>query len=194
MTDTLLIDDNLQTEDQLIIILRNKNYKVLLHFIEVNYRSKFRTEQSGESFESCIDWCAQNAGTVEDVKQVLLQMFAKFYRQLPSPVKANLAYLAEEIGYTNSSPHLARLKDRSKKLTSATKTAYNVMVKQVQDYVAELRQRRGPQPRVHLQEVTIPASMMMRQDEKFILDVRNEAEPTLIGRVSSSQSDLQLSA
>lgn len=198
MTDTLLIYEHMQTEDQLFILLRNKNYKFLLHFIDVNYRLKFRTEQSGESFESCIDWCAQNAGGVENARQVLLQLFAKFYRQLPSPVKNDLAYLAEEIGYVHSSPNIYRLKDRSKELAVDAKTAFNVMVKQVQDYVAEIRLRKKPQASVRFHEVTVPASMMMQNDEQFILDVRNAAKPSPLGdnpsRAGGPQSDLRLSA
>jgi hypothetical protein len=198
MTDTLLIDEHLQTEDQLFILLRNKKYKVLLHFIDTNYRLKFRTELSGESFESCIDWCAQNAGGVENARQVLLHLFAKFYRQLPSPVKTDLAYLAEEIGYISSSSNIYRLKDCSKELAAGTKTAFNVMVKQVQDYVAEMRLRKKPQASVRFHQVTVPASMRMQNDEQFILDVRNAAEPSLLGdnpsRAGGPQSDLRLSA
>ena len=47
MTDTHLIDVDLQTEDQLLILLRDKNYKVLMQLIDRDYRQQFRTEESG---------------------------------------------------------------------------------------------------------------------------------------------------
>jgi hypothetical protein len=201
MTDTRLIDDDLQTEDQLLILLRNKNYNDLMHFVDRDYRQQFRTEQSGETFEDCVDWCAQNAGGLENAKQVLVELFAKFYRQLPPPVRDNLAYLAEEIGYSPSRPRLSQLKERSIEGVATTKTAFNVMVKQVQDYVAEIRRRPEPQVSVRFHEPTVTPAMMMRCDEQFILDVQNATDPSLSGdnpcRAGGPQSDppdLRLSA
>jgi hypothetical protein len=181
MSAAIRIDDDLPTEDQLLILLRNRKHKVLLHYIDVHCRLKFRTEQSGASFESCIDWCAQNAGDVDDAKQLVLQLFAIFYRQLPSPVKANLAYLVEEIGYIATRPKLYRLKVRTMELAAATGAAIAVKVEQIQDYVAEIRSRRKPQSSVSFHAITLPASMMMKHDERFILDVPNDAEPSALG-------------
>ena len=201
MTDTQLIDDDLQTEDQLLILLRDKNYKVLMQLIDRDYRQRFRTEESGEAFEDCVDWCAQNAGGLENAKQVLLELFARFYPQLPARVRDNLAYLTEEIGYSPLRPKLSQLKERSIEGVATTKTAFNVMVKQVQDYVAEIRRRREPQVDVRFHEPTVTPAMMMQRDEQFILDVQNAADPSLSGdspcRAGGPQSDrpdLRLSA
>lgn len=195
MSNTFFVDDNPQTEDQLLIFLRKKNYDLLIRFFETNYRFNFHTEQSGESFENCINWCAQNAGNLQNAKEVVLRLFIRFYHQLPSPVRENLEYLAEEVGYTRTGPNLSKLKDRSKELAVATKTAYNVMVKQVQDYMAELRQRREPQVTVQFHQASIPASMMAHPDEQFLMDVRKDAKTSdPRERVSSSQDDLRLSA
>jgi hypothetical protein len=71
-------------------------------FLNANYRNTFRVEQSGETFESWIDWLSQNAGSVEGAKPVLRRFFAEFYDQLPLAAKANLAYVADEIDYAPS--------------------------------------------------------------------------------------------
>src|SRR5215469_12510347 len=144
MTDTT--EDDLYIEDQLLVLICNKKYKDLVHLIYEEYGQQFRTEKTGEAFEDCVDWCAQNAGSLENAKQVLSELFRKFYGQIPVQVRDNLAYLAEEIGYSPQYFHtLSLLKDRSKDRVGATKTAFNVMVKQVLDYVTEIRQRREQQ-------------------------------------------------
>jgi hypothetical protein len=193
MTEIRLTNEDLQTEEQLLMYLRHKDYKVLMHLIGRDYRQQFRTEQSGEAFEDCVDWCAQNAGGLENAKLVLLELFGQFYRQLPAPVRDNLAYLAEEIGYSPARPSLSQLKERSIEGVTATKTAFNVMVKQVQDYVAEIRRRREPQVSVRFHEPAVVPSMMMQRDEQFVLDVQNAADPSLAGdnpcRAGGPQSD-----
>lgn len=196
MTDIRLVDDDLQTEDQLLILLHNKDYKVLMNLIGKDYRQQFRAEQSGELFEDCVDWLAQNAGGLENAKQVLLELFARFYRQLPAPVRDNLAYLAEEIGYSPSRPNLSQLKERSIEGVAATKTAFNVMVKQVQDYVAEIRRRREPQVSVRFHEPPLAPAMLMRRDEQFILDVQNASSdnPCHAGGPQNDAPNLRLSA
>jgi hypothetical protein len=202
MTDTRSIDDDLQTEDQLLSLLRGKNYEVLMQLIDKDYRQQFCTEQSGEAFEDCVDWCAQNAGGLENAKQVLLQLFDRFYRQLPSPVRDNLAYLAEEIGYCPWRPRLSQLKERSIEGVATAKTAFNVMVKQVQDYVAEIRRRPELQVSVRFHEPSVTPAMMMRREEQFILDVQNAADPSRLddnpcragGPQSDAPPDLRLSA
>jgi 2-methylisocitrate lyase-like PEP mutase family enzyme len=116
-------------------------------------------------------------------------------------VRDNLANLTEEIGYSPSRPSLSQLKERSIEGVATTKTAINVMVKQVQDYVAEIRRRREAQDSVRFHESTVTPAMMMRRDEQFILDAQNAADPSLSGdnpcRADGPQSDppdLQLSA
>ena len=178
MTDILFVDDNPPTEDELITLLRNKNYNHLMRFLDINYRSKFRAEQSGESFENCINWCSQNTSNLENAKEVVLRLFDRYYRQLPLPVE-NLKYLAEEVGYAHSNSNLSKLKDRSKGLATVTKTAYNVMVKQVQDYAAELRQRRQPQAQVFFRETVVSGPKMHQE-----IDTQSE----------NSQGDFRLSA
>jgi len=163
-----------QAEEYLLTLLQDKNYAFLVHLINRDYGNQFRTEQSGEAFEDCVDWCAQNAGGIENAKLVLLELFAKFFHQLPMPVRDNLAYLAEEIGFSLSRPNLAQLKDRSKDRVSATKTAFNVMVKQVQDYVAEIRRRPEPQVSVRFHEPMVVAAR--RMERNLILDVQDVAD------------------
>jgi hypothetical protein len=143
MTDTWTVNNDLTTEEELFVLLENKDYKGLMRAIDKDYRLQFSTEQSGDAFEDCIDWCAQNAGGLEPAKHVLLELFNSFYSQLPVPVRDNLAYLAEEIGY--SLPGVVQWKSRSTKKDAPTRNAFNVMVKQVQDYMAEIRARRQPQ-------------------------------------------------
>src|SRR5580700_5518738 len=89
----------LKGTDQLLGLLRTKNYNPIMTFLNSNYRDTFRVEQSGETFEGWIDWLAQHAGSVEDAKPVLRRFFAEFYDQLPLVAKAKLAYVADEIDY-----------------------------------------------------------------------------------------------
>jgi|SRR4029077_4572263 hypothetical protein len=197
MTDTLRIDDRAQSE--LLALLRSKNYRLLVHLIDRDNRQQFRTEESGEAFESCVDWCAQNAGGLEDAKQVLLELFARFYHQLPTPVRDNLAYLAEEIGYSPSRPSIAQLRERSLEGVVATKSAFNVMVKQVQDYVAEIRKRKDPKVSVSFHELKITPlidpSMTMQRDEQFILDVSDLADsPCRAGGPRTNLAELRKTA
>ena len=202
MTDTLIADNDQQSEGRLLSLLRDKHYSYVIHLIDRDYRERFRTEQSGESFEDCIDWCAQNAGGLENAKLVLLELFNKFYRQLPEPVRDNLAYLALEIGYSHSRPNFARLKERSIEKVGATKTAFNTMVKHVQDYVAELRRRREPQVMIsfHTASTTpsVAPSMMMQRGEHEILEVQDQqgegGNPCRAGGPESMPPKLRMSA
>jgi hypothetical protein len=99
--------NNETTEQALFVFLVNKDYQGLMRAIDKDYRLQFSTEESGEAFEDCIDWCAQNAGGLEPARQLLLELFKTFYSQLPEPVRDNLAYLAEEIGYSH--PNVVQL-------------------------------------------------------------------------------------
>jgi hypothetical protein len=163
MTDTPIVN-NLTTEEELFVFLANKDYKSLMRAIDKDYRLQFSTEQSGDAFDDCIDWCAQNAGGLEPAKQVLLELFNNFYSQLPVPVRDNLVYLAEEIGY--SPPIVVQLKHRSTETGAHTRKAFNVMVKQVQDYMAEIRARRQLQVSTRFHKPTVPLARIEKRTSR----------------------------
>jgi hypothetical protein len=161
MTDTRTVNNDLTTDEELFVFLANKDYKGLMRAIDKDYRLRFSTEQSGDAFDDCIDWCAQNAGGLEPAKQVLLELFNNFYRQLPVPVRDNLAHLAEEIGY--SLPNVVQLKHRSTEKDAPPRKAFNVMVKQVQDYMAEIRERRQAQVSARFHEPAVATVGLTKQ-------------------------------
>ena len=99
MSEMHLITGDLQADAQIIRLLHARDDAGLLKFIDAQYAVKFVMERTGASFEDCIDWCAQNAGGVDNAKRVLLLLFERYYLRLPTPVQADLRYLAEEIGY-----------------------------------------------------------------------------------------------
>jgi hypothetical protein len=181
MSYTLHIDEQLQADGELVHHLRMKNYKFILKFFNASYGFNFRTDQSGAVFESCVDFCAQNAGNVDDAKQVLIRLFETFYDGLPPSVQEDLAYLGDEIGYDPKQTKLQKLKQVcSEKLsiaaTTLTSTLRKIRVLMVQARNKSVRNIRLPQPQSteHFQSV-ISRSMMMRQDEEFILDIPREA-------------------
>jgi hypothetical protein len=181
MSYTLHIDEQLQADGELVNHLRMKNYKFLLKFINASYGFNFRTDQSGAVFESCVDFCAQNAGNVDDAKQVLLRLFETFYDDLPSPVQENLAYLGDEIGYDPKRTKLEKLKQLCSEKLSIAGTGLTSMLGKVQVLMVTARNKfvrnirlLQPQSGEHFQSV-ISRSMMMRQDEEFILDIPREA-------------------
>lgn len=104
MPDRAKITDNLEVEQKLIILLRNHNYKFLLRFFDHQFGFKFRTEQSGATFTTCIDWCARNGGNIDAVKRLVLLIFDRFYRYLPASVREDFADMAEEVGFTQRQP------------------------------------------------------------------------------------------
>ena len=104
MPERARITDNLEVEQKLIILLRNHHYKFLLRFFDHQFGFKFRTEQTGETFAACIDWCAQNGGKIDEVKHLVLMIFNRFYRYLPVSVRDDFADMAEEVGYTRQQP------------------------------------------------------------------------------------------
>jgi hypothetical protein len=104
MPERARITDNLEVEQKLIILLRNHHYKFLLRFFDHQFGFKFRVEQSGEAFSTCIDWCARNGGKIDDVKNLVLMIFNRFYRYLPVSVRDDFADMAEEVGYTRQQP------------------------------------------------------------------------------------------
>ena len=160
MTDTWTVN-NQTTELELFVFLTNKDYQGLMRAIDKDYRLQFSTEESGEAFEDCVDWCAQNAGGLERAKQLLLELFKTFYSQLPQPVKDKLAYLAEEIGYSH--PNVVQLRHMATEKDAPTRKFFNVWVKQVQDYMAEIQARRQPQVSARFHEPAVaPVTVVQR--------------------------------
>ena len=181
MSFTLHIDEQLQADDELVNHLRMKNYKFILKFFNASYGFNFRTDQSGAVFESCVDFCAQNAGNVDDAKQILLRVFETFYDDLPSPVQEDFAYLGDEIGYDPKQTQLQKLKQVCSEKLSIAATAPTLLLRKVQALMARARNksvrnigRRQPQSAERFQSV-ISRSMVMRQDEEFILDIPRDA-------------------
>jgi hypothetical protein len=180
MSYTLHIDEQLQADEELVNQLRMKNHKFILKFFNASYGFSFRTDQSGAVFESCVDFCAQNAGNVDDAKQVLIRLFETFYEALPPSVQEDIAYLGDEIGYDSKQTKLQKLKVCSEKLsiaaTTLTSTLRKIRILMAQARSKSVRNIRLPQPlsTEHFQSV-ISRSMMMRQDEEFILDIPREA-------------------
>jgi hypothetical protein len=110
MSEMQEIADNLHADAQVILFLHKRDYRGLLKFIDAQYGLKFIMEQTGASFEDCIDCCAQNAGGIDNARQVLLLLFERYYLDLPKPVRADLLYLAEEVGYDPKRTKLDELK------------------------------------------------------------------------------------
>jgi hypothetical protein len=181
MSYTLHIDEQLQADGELVNHLRMKNYKFVLKFFNASYGFNFRTDQSGAVFESCVDFCAQHAGNVDDAKQVLLRLFETFYDGLPLRVQEDLAYLGDEIGYYPNQTKLQKLKQMYNEKVSIAATALTSMLRKVQVLMVQARNKsmrniRLPQPQsVERFQSVISRSMMMRQDEEFILDIPREA-------------------
>jgi predicted SnoaL-like aldol condensation-catalyzing enzyme len=130
--------------DQLLGLLRTKNYNPIMTFLNSNYRDTFRVEQSGETFEGWIDWLAQHAGSVEDAKPVLRRFFAEFYDQLPLVAKAKLAYVADEIDYAPSIMSRLKFTDLYRVARVRITSAYGVILLCGRDFVARTRKARKP--------------------------------------------------
>jgi hypothetical protein len=148
MTEAVHTRPNRQTDEELTSILRDKDYKTILDFLDTNWRYTFQTEQSGETFENWIDWCAQKSGNVEDAKQILLQLFARFYKQLPLVPKANLSYLADEIGYTPTRARLLKIKYFYKDLFASITTALRSTKTRARRALVSMRTPHLPQVQV----------------------------------------------
>jgi len=110
MSEMQQITGDLHADAQVILFLHNQDYLGLLKFIDAQYGLKFVMEQTGASFEDCIDWCAQNAGGIDNAKRVLRLLFDRYYDHLPKPVQTDLLYLAEEIEYDPRRTKLDALK------------------------------------------------------------------------------------
>lgn len=104
------ITGDLHADAQVILFLHDRDYPGLLAFIDAQYGLRFMMEPTGAAFEDCIDWCAQNAGGIDDARHVLRLLFERYYLRLPKPVREALLYLAEEIGYDPSRTRLDELK------------------------------------------------------------------------------------
>jgi len=186
MSYTLHIDDHLQSDEQLVILLKNKNYKFIIRFLDTSYRFNFSTEGSGATFERCIDWCARNAGDLEDARQVLQRLFATFYPHLPLSVRESLAYLAEEIGYDPNRTGFNKCKALSKDLLSSGTALSSRIALRARNYVQALKikRRSALQASLYVQrstEIAAPTSMMMHRGDEYVLDIRSEPEPFSIG-------------
>jgi hypothetical protein len=104
------VTSDLYADAQVILFLHSQDDLGLLRFIDTQYGLKFAMEQTGASFEDCIDWCAQNAGGIGNAKRVLRLLFERYYLHLPEPVQADLLYLAEELEYDPRRTKLDELK------------------------------------------------------------------------------------
>jgi hypothetical protein len=141
MSYTLYIDEQLQTDGELVNHLRAKNSKFILKFFNASYGFSFRTDRSGALFESCIDFAHKMLEMWTMPKQVLLRLFATFYGGLPPSVRADLAYLCDEIGYHPKQTKLQKLKHVcSEKLPIAT-TAVTLMIRRIQVRMVEARNK-----------------------------------------------------
>jgi hypothetical protein len=179
MSYTLHIDEQLQADGELIKHLKSKKYKFVLRFFNASYGFNFRNDQSGAVFESCIDFCAQNAGTLDEAKQALLGLFETFYEDLPPSVRENLAYLGDEIGYRPKQTNLQKCQQAYRKQVSSATTALTSTLVRMRALFAQLRNRLKTdirRPRVYQSserfKVTIPASMMMQQGDDDMLNIR----------------------
>jgi len=110
MSETRQITSDLNADAQVILFLQNKDYLGLLKFFDFQYGLRFMMERTGASFEDCIDWCAQNAGGIDNARHVLLLLFERYYPHLPTPVQADLLYLADEVGYAPKQPKFHELR------------------------------------------------------------------------------------
>jgi hypothetical protein len=110
MSEIREMTGDLHADAQVIRFLHNRDYGELLAFIDARYGLKFMMERTGASFEDCIDWCAQNAGGIDNARHVLLLLFERYYLHLPKPVQDDLLYLAEEVGYDPKQTRLDELK------------------------------------------------------------------------------------
>jgi hypothetical protein len=152
LNDYSRVNDQLQIEERLLGYLRSKNYTPIMRFLKTNCARQFRTEHSGETFEYWVDWCARNAGNVEDAKRVLCRLFAQFYRQLPAFAKENLSYLADEIGFKLYSTRRAAFHDLYRVACVSATTILTSVIGGARAAVAHLRKARMPQITVSFQQ------------------------------------------
>lgn len=144
MSYTLHIGDQLQADGELINLLKNKHYKFVMRFLDANYRFIFCTEQSGAAFDSCIDWCAQNSGNLENAKEVLIQLFDKFYCSLPQSAQERFADLAKEIGYDPKGTKSRHLTEAYRDWLAFCTTTLVFWMGRVRAYLADIRLLQRP--------------------------------------------------
>jgi hypothetical protein len=124
------------TDAEVTALLRSKNYRLLLKFLKSNCRETFRTEQSGETFEKWVNWCARNSRNVADAKEILRLIFAEFYVKLPMIARVNLSHIAYEIGYDHSKFNFAKFKYLSREVLASGGTFLASIAMRVWDYAA----------------------------------------------------------
>jgi hypothetical protein len=176
MPYTLHIDERLRANGDLVNHVKARHYRLVLPFFKANYLFYFLTDQSGSVFESCVDFCAETAGNVDDAKQVLIRLFDAFFKQLPTSVQERLAYLGEEIGYDPERTNLQKLKRVCGEIISATTIVLRSMLAELGLLMVRTRRKstgsiRLPHPQLHHDPV-----QLMPEDDKFILDIPRELD------------------
>jgi len=177
MSYTPHIDERLWADHDLINNIRKKRYWSALTTLNGAYGFYLITDQSGVVFDTCVDFCAQAAGNVEDAKKILVRLFETFYERLPSIVRENFAYLAEEIGYNPRTTNLQKLRRRYSDALPTAAANLTSMLAKVRELVAQAGKqspRRAALRQPHSAgpvQSAIPASMLMLEDEEFILEI-----------------------
>jgi hypothetical protein len=180
MSYTLPVEERLYSDGDLIRSIKEKNYRVVLNFFNTNYIFYFVTDQSGAVFETCVDFCAQTAGSMEDAKRLLIRLFETFYDKLPAAVQENLAYLIEEVGYEPTK--LKRLKRICGDVVPTVVIALASLRRNIHALLAQSRDRYVERiafaSRSSMEPLPpgIPDSMRMQEGEEFILDISREGE------------------
>jgi hypothetical protein len=98
----LQISSNRATEQTLRTYLARRHYPPILKYVESQLGGEIRTDQSGNTFERCIDWCAQHGGKYEDVKTIVLKLYELFYFDLPEDTRLSFDEMAAEVGFATS--------------------------------------------------------------------------------------------
>jgi hypothetical protein len=103
---------HVQIEQELLRNLRSRNYRHIFSYLDRNCRTRFRTEESGETFESFIDWCAKNSTNIEDTKQFVFAVFDRYYWDFPKSVQAYFKEMAVEVGINLNKPKAVQYAQR----------------------------------------------------------------------------------
>jgi hypothetical protein len=99
MSDNFRSGEDWIIEEKLTRLLKRKKYKAILGLLSSQYGFKLCTEQSGATFEDCVDWCARKSRDIQEGAQILRLLFKRFYLYLPEHVRYKYAQLAAEVGY-----------------------------------------------------------------------------------------------
>jgi hypothetical protein len=133
------IHDHMLTDAEVSGLLKDKNYKLLLKFLKANCGDTFCTEQSGETFEKWLNWCARNSENAADAKDILRRLFAEFYGELPMVARVNLSYLAYEIGYDHSEVAFPKFKYLCKEALASSRVFLASIPTLIRQYVVARR-------------------------------------------------------